>query len=384
VIHPVPFHRVLLTEDDIGKVERTLRSGWLTTGPEVKAFEEEFAQYVGAREAVAVSSGTAAIHLMLLSTGIGPGDEVIVPTYTFTASAATVAHVGARPVLADIDPDNLCLTASEVERHLTPRTRAVMAVHFAGVHCDLAEIGGATEEYTLILEDAAHALPCWRNGAHAGSQNDGAAFSFYATKPLSAGEGGMLTLSDVEQVRRARKLMLHGMSKGALDRYDSGSWRYNIDELGYKYNMADPVAALARSQLLRVASMRDERHAIAQAYDAAFGKHSGLQTPFRRGGSDDSWHLYVLRLNLNRLDCTRDVFLENLRARGIGGNVHFIPLHLHSAYQSKYGYRPGDFPIAEREFERAISLPIWPGMSLRDISAVIENVLELADGYAKK
>lgn len=383
MIHKVPFHRVIAAEEEIAAVVRTLQSGWLTTGPQVREFESEFARAIGVEDAIAVSSGTAALHLLLLAAGIGPGDEVIVPTLTFTATAAVVAHVGARPVLADVDPDSLMLTGDEVKRRLTSRTRAVLMVHFAGLHGDVREVAAAAPS-CLVFEDAAHALPSRRDGRHAGTVGDGAAFSFYATKTLSTGEGGMVILPDREQAARARKLLLHGMSKGALDRYGSGSWWYDIENLGFKYNMTDMAAALGREQLTTLTARRGVRRAIVEAYDSAFADHPALQVPTRLDEDSHSWHLYALRLNLERLNCSRDAFLDRLRERGIGANVHFIPLHLHSAYQRRYGCRPGDFPQAEGEYRRMISLPLWPGMTERDISAVTDAVLDIAESEARR
>ncbi|MFY1597912.1 DegT/DnrJ/EryC1/StrS family aminotransferase [Micromonospora sp. WMMD737] len=382
--HQVPFHKVNASEDEIEAMVRTLRSGWLTTGPQVREFESEFARAIGVKDAIAVSSGTAALHLLLLAAGIGPGDEVIVPTLTFTATAASVAHVGARPVLADVDPDSLMLTGAEVERRLTSQTRAVLTVHFAGLHSDVKDLTAAAGPSRLVFEDAAHALPSSRDGRHAGAVSDGAAFSFYATKTLSTGEGGMVILRDREQAARARRLSLHGMSKGALDRYGSGSWRYDIEDLGFKYNMTDVAAALGRQQLTTLTARRNARRTIVDAYDSAFASHPALQLPSRLDEESHSWHLYVLRLNLERLHCSRDEFLDQLRQRGIGANVHFIPLHLHSAYQRRYAYRPGDFPQAEGEYQRMISLPLWPGMTARDISAVTTAVLDIAEAELKR
>lgn len=372
--HPVPFHRVSLDTAEIDSVVSVLRSGWLTSGAEVRAFEAEFAAHIGTREALAVSSGTAALHLMLAASGIGPGDEVIVPAQTFTATAASVVHVGARPVVADIDPITLNLAPAEVAKQRTQRTKAVIAVHFAGVRCELEQIRSMVGESCLVFEDAAHALPTWNASAHCGTESDGAAFSFYATKTLSTGEGGMLVLRDPQAMSRARSLVLHGMSNGAFDRYASGSWRYDVGDFGFKYNMTDIAGALGRGQLKSLERRRNERAAIADTYDRAFAAISALQIPFRRDAQSDSWHLYVLRLNLEQLDCGRDEILDELRNTGIGVNVHFIPLHLHSAYQKRFGLRPGDFPVAEMEFQRMMSLPLWSGMTSTDIESVIEAV----------
>lgn len=379
----VPFHRVRLDEEEIGAVEAVLRSGWLTTGAQTRLFEEEFASFIGARNAVAVSSGTAALHLMLVAHGVGEGDEVIVPTHTFTATASAVVHAGARPVVADVDPVSLNITAEQVERLISSRTRAVLAVHFGGVHCELQKIREVIGEQRLILEDAAHALPCWDGARHAGSASDGAAFSFYATKTLTTGEGGMLTLADETVARRARKLAAHGLSKDALARYGSGSWRYDVEDVGFKYNLSDVASALGREQLLRVVRRREERHQIAEQYDRAFSGHAGLQVPYRRDGDSDSWHLYVLRLNLEHLDCSRDAFLDDLRAQGIGANVHFVPLHAHSAYQRLLSLSPAAYPASHAEYLRSVSLPIWPGMTRDEVDIVTSQVISIADAHLR-
>jgi dTDP-4-amino-4,6-dideoxygalactose transaminase len=381
----VPFHRVPIDEDDIAAVTEAMRSGWLSTGPETAAFELEFAERLGVEHAVALNSGTAAMHLALEALGIGSGDEVVVPAYTFTATAEVAVYLGARPVLADVDAASLNLTAATLEPHLGPRTRAVMPVHIAGVGCVMRPIMDLARGHGLaVVEDAAHAPPTRCDAGAAGSIGDAAAFSFYATKTLTTGEGGMLVTRRDDVAARARSMSLHGIDRVAYDRYRAaGRWYYEVADFGFKYNLTDIAAALGRSQLRRVDGHRDLRAAVAARYDEAFSDQETLQVPHRSGGDADSWHLYLLRLHLDRLDCDRDRIIDELTERGVGTSVHFIPLHLHPAYRRRLGYRPGDFPVAEAEYRRLISLPIWPGMSGDDVDAVIGAVVDVVRCHAR-
>ena len=381
----VPFHRVPIDQTDVDAVTAVLRSGWLSTGPQTAAFETEFAKRLGARHAIALNSGTAAMHLALEALGVGPGDEVLVPAFTFTATAEVVVHVGARPVLVDVDGATLNVTASLMEAAITPRTRAVMPVHVGGVGCEMAPIRElAADRGLLIVEDAAHALPAWCDLGHAGTLGDAGAFSFYATKTMTTGEGGMLVTDRDDVAARARQMALHGISSDAYDRYRvGGRWQYDVDDFGFKCNMGDLAAALGRSQLQRLDRHRLDRARIAQRYDQAFAELPGVQLPWRRGGHLDSWHLYAIRLDLDRLDCDRDRIIDELTVGGIGTSVHFIPLHLHPAYQRRFEYRPGDMPVAESQYRRLISLPIWPGMTADDINSVIGAVAHVIGGHAR-
>ena len=381
----VPFHRVPIDEDDIAAVTEAMRSGWLTTGPVTAALEREFAQRLQVEHAVALNSGTAAMHLALEALGIGPGDEVLVPAYTFTATAEVAVYLGARPVLVDVDAGSLNLTASAIEPHLGPRTRAVMPVHIAGAGCVMTPIMQlAAEQGLAVVEDAAHALPTRCDAGEAGTIGDAGAFSFYATKTMTTGEGGMLVTHRDDVAARARQMSLHGIDRVAYDRYvTAGRWYYQVADFGFKYNLTDMAAALGRSQLRHVDAHRRMRAAVAARYDEAFGAQEALQPPHRSGADADSWHLYLLRLHLDRLDCDRDRIIDELAERGVGTSVHFIPLHLHPAYQRQYGYRPGDFPVAEAEYRRVISLPIWPGMTPEDIDSVIGAVVDVTGSHAR-
>lgn len=384
--HAVPFHRASITEDDIDAVTAVLRSGWLTTGARVKEFEAALAAAVGARHAVALNSGTAALHLALEALGVGPGDEVIAPAYTFTATAEVVTYLGATPVLADVDRRSLNITAEEIARRATWRTRAVMLVHVAGASWEAAEVlATAAERGIAVVEDAAHALPTLIGASHAGTLGAAGMYSFYATKTLTTGEGGMLVTDDDAIARRARSMALHGITSDAYDRYAAaGRWEYEVGDFGFKYNMTDLAAALGLSQLARLRDMRDARAAVAARYDTAFSGLAALELPHRGGGDADSWHLYILRVHPERLDCDRDRVIDELGALGIGTSVHFIPLHLHPAYQRHLGARPGDHPVAEAEFRRAVSLPIWPDMTETDVDAVIAAVTGVVTRHARR
>ncbi len=381
-VHEVPFHRAAVGEEEIAAIAEVIRSGWLTMGPKTIEFEERFASYVGARHAIAVSSGTAALHLALDAAGIGAAHEVLIPATTFTATGEVVKYLGARPVLVDIDPDTMNLDVLDAASKVTPRTRAIVPVHLGGLPCDMDEVHSlARTHYLHVVEDAAHALPSEYRGARVGSLSEMTAFSFYATKTLTTGEGGMITTESDHCAKRVRLMRLHGIAGDAWKRYaHNGSWYYEVVEAGYKYNLTDLQAALGLVQLSKCDTMRESRRRVAERYNAAFGCIPALQAPSIASDRDSSWHLYVLRLNLDRLKIDRNAFVNELRSRGIGTSVHFIPLNLHPFYQKTYGYRPGDCPVAEAEFSRCISLPIYPGMDDSAIDRVVEAVTEVCRG----
>jgi dTDP-4-amino-4,6-dideoxygalactose transaminase len=389
----LPFSLPWIGEEEIAAVVDCLRSGWITTGPRVKQFEAAFAEYLGCRHAVAVNSCTAALHLALEALGVGPGDEVVVPTMTFAATAEVVHYLGARPVLIDCHPETLnldvdCLAAFLEERcepgeegarnrSTGARVRAVIPVHFAGLPCRMEPLLALAERHGLaVVEDAAHALPAHVGGRPVGTLGAAGAFSFYATKNITTGEGGMLTTDDDALAERARMMSLHGISRDAWLRYTAkGSWQYEIVAPGFKYNMTDIAAALGLAQLGRSEELWEIRRRYAASYSEAFRAVPELEAPPDASPHDrHAWHLYVLRLNPERLALDRAGFIEELRARGIGASVHFIPLHLHPYYRASYGYRRHDFPVASAVYERILSLPLYPRMALDDVDRVIGAV----------
>ncbi len=387
----LPFSPPLIGEDEINEVVDTLRSDWITTGPKVKRFEQDFRQFIKAPDAFAVSSCTAAMHLSLLALGIGPGDAVITSPLTFCSGVHVIEHVGARPILCDVEPDTLnldpdCirLQIEKTRRNLGLRVKAIMPVHLYGHPCDRdAILKIAAEHHLAVIEDAAHALPAAYKGHAIGSlsANDSVpvltCFSFYATKNLTTAEGGMLT-GNQRLLNEARRWSLHGMNRDAWKRYDaSGSWFYDVVCPGFKYNMTDIQAALGLHQLRRLPAVHARRRAIVEKYQAAFQCCEGLELPVERDDVQHAWHLYVLRLDLDHARITRDEFINRMRGRNIGCSVHFIPIHLHQYYRDKYQYKPEDFPIALREYERMVSLPLSPRMTEEDTKDVIEAVTDI-------
>lgn len=381
----LPFHLPDIDDAEIGSVERTLRSGWLTTGPKVREFEKQFAEFVGARNAIAVNSCTAALHLALDAVGIKEGDEVIVPTLTFAATAEVVFYLHATPVLVDCCPKTLNIDPQRIERAITPRTRAIIPVHFAGQPCQMDEIRDIAERHNLaIIEDAAHALPSWYRDQMVGTIGDITCFSFYATKTITTGEGGMITTDNDEYAERMRIMSLHGISKDAWKRYTAeGSWRYDILFPGYKYNLTDIAAALGVEQLKKCTRFYEARKRMAAQFDREFSAIPGLSTPFVDETVRHAWHLYVIQLELDRLTISRDRFIEELKHANIGTSVHFIPLHLHPFYREALHYDAREFPCATQVFERIISLPLYTKMTDLDQQDVIEAVHAVVDRHAR-
>jgi len=373
------FSPPMIDREEIDEVVDTLQSDWITTGPKTKRFEQAFASFVGAPGALALNSCTAALHTALATLAIGPGDEVITTPMTFAASVNVIEHTGARPILADVEPDTLNIDPAAVERALTKRTRAIIAVHFAGHPVELDPLRSmAAARGIELIEDAAHALPARYRGEIIGSRANPVAFSFYATKNLTTGEGGMLTASD-EMLDRARVVALHGMSADAWKRYDKGgTWRYDIVMPGFKYNMTDIAASIGLHQLKKLERFACRRQQIVRRYNQAFSADDALLTPACRGHVEHAWHLYVLRIRPEALSIDRDAFIDALSARNVGTSVHFIPIHMHSYYATKYGYQPQDFPVAADAFQRILSLPLHPGLSDADVDDVISAVLDVA------
>ncbi len=381
----LPFARPDIGEAEVQEVVETLRSGWITTGPKTQEFERAFADAVGASHAVALSSCTAAMHLALEALGLQPGDEVITTPYTFAATAEVIRYFDARPVFVDVRPDDLTIDPDGVAEAVTERTRAILPVHIAGLPAEMDALAAVAERHDLpIVEDAAHAFPTRYRGRTVGSLSTATCFSFYATKTLTTGEGGMLTTEDAELAARCRSMALHGLSQDAWKRYDQGgSWFYEIVAPGFKYNLSDLASALGLVQLRRSESMAERRREIAARYHDAFADEPALQPPHDREDATHAWHLYMLRLNLDRLDVARDRFIDLLTERRIGSSVHFIPLHVHPYYRETYGYRPEDFPVAHGEYLREISLPIHSRMTDGDVEDVVEAVLETAHAHGR-
>lgn len=376
----VPFFRPQLGSEEIDEVADSLRNGWLTTGPKTKSLEDRFKKFLGQDDLnlVAVNSATAGLHLALEAIGIGPGDEVIVPTYTFTATAEVVRYVGAEPVFIDVDRVSLNITAELAEAAITARTKAIMPVHFAGLPCSMEALIHLARTHDLrIVEDAAHALPAYIDGQLVGTLDTTATvFSFYANKTMTTGEGGILATRDPELASRAMKMRLHGMDRDAIDRFRTGRWAYDVIAPGFKYNMTDIAASIGIHQLAKVDHFRQQRAAIASVYNDRLGN---LPIDLPAGTTDSlehAWHLYVIRLHRDA-PMSRDELFEALLARGIVCSVHYTPLHRFTYWRDRYNLQPENFPNSEEAFRGALTLPLFPGMTSDEVEYVIECLHEL-------
>ncbi len=377
-----------LGEEEIAEVVDTLKSGWISTGPKTKRFEQEFAEYVGAKYAVGLNSCTAGLHLSLVVSEIGPGDEVIVPTLTFGATANVVEHLGARPVLVDVDPVTLTMDPAAVERAITPRTRAIVPVHYAGMPCAMDELTALAARHNLmVIEDAAHAVGARYRGRKVGSISPLTSFSFYANKNLSTAEGGMVTTDDPALEERLRVLHLHGLSRDAWKRYHTKA--YSSSEVvvpGYKYNMTDVQASLGIHQLRKQEGFIARREELASFYDEALSELDGMVwTPPRPrdGATRHVLHLYPVLVNTARLKVDRNQVISALMAENIGVSMHFHPLHMMPYYRAKYGYTPESFPHALRVGQSEISLPIQPQITARDAQDVVDALKKVLRAYRK-
>ena len=375
----LPFHVPEIDDEDIDAVVSVMRSGWLTTGAKARQFEQEFAAKVGARYAVALNSCTAALHLALEAIGLQEGDEVLVPTMTFAATAEVVTYFKAKPVLIDCLPTTLNMDPELIERAITPRTKAVIPVHFAGQPCEMARILEIARRHDLrVIEDAAHAFPASYKGKAIGSIGDYTCFSFYATKNITTGEGGMVTTDDPDQADRIRRMSLHGLSRDAWKRYtNQGSWYYDIVAPGFKYNLTDMAAALGLTQLHKAERFWKTRERYAALYAEGFRDLPEITPLMIHDDVQHAWHLYVIQLDLDRLRISRQTFIEGLQQKQIGCSVHFIPLHLHPYYRETGHYSRADFPVASQAFDRMVSLPLYSKMSEEDVHRTIQAVREL-------
>ncbi|HON76848.1 MAG TPA: DegT/DnrJ/EryC1/StrS family aminotransferase [Spirochaetota bacterium] len=381
----IPFHRPSITEDEIEAVAGILRSGWLTMGKETIRFEEAFRKFTGAQHALAVNSCTAALHLSLVAAGIEKGDEVILPVLNFISSAEVIAYCGGVPVFVDVNRDDHNIDTHLIEEKITENTRAIMPMHFGGQPADMDSILCIAEKHALhVIEDAAHALPSIYGNTIVGSIGDATCFSFYATKTLTTGEGGMITTDNDEWADRIKSLRLHGITHDAWKRYSrEGSWIYDVRFLGYKYNTTDFNAALGLVQLARQPQLQKKREDVAAMYTEAFSEVEEL-IPFKiKKDRSSSWHLYPLKLRTELLTITRDEFIDEMKSRGISTSVHFIPIH-HFSFYKNAGYGSGDFPETDWIFERTVSLPIYPDLVEDEIAYIIENVIDIITQKRKK
>lgn len=373
----VPFHKPYITDVEIKEVIKSLKSSWLTMGPKTIEFEEGFKRYIfGERNkgcAVSANSCTACLHLALKAIDLNEGDEVILPTNTFIATAEVVAYFKAKPVLCDVEYKTHNIDISKIESLITSKTKAIIPVHFGGQPCDMDEILQIARKYNLyVIEDAAHALPAGYKGRKIGTLGDITCFSFYATKTLTTGEGGMATTTREDFAKTMRICRLHGIARDAWKRYTmEGDWYYEVVEQGYKYNMTDIQAALGLAQLKKLEWMWQRRKEIAERYNQAF-KNKGIEILEIKADRETSWHLYIIKVN------NRNELYQKLKERGIGTSVHFIPVHHHPYYRNTFGYQAQDYPIAEKVFKKSLSLPIYPSLSEKEQDYVIENVLRYA------
>jgi perosamine synthetase len=373
----LPYGRQWIDEEDIQAVVEVLLSDWLTTGPMVERFEAAVAAFTGTKYSVAVSSGTAALHAAMYALGIGPGDEVIVPAMTFAASANCVVFQGGRPVFADVERETLLLGPAQVEACITPRTKAIIAVDYAGQPCDYDALRAVADRHGLALvSDACHAIGGSYKGRSVGSLADLNIFSFHPVKHITTGEGGIITTNDPALAQRMRTFRNHGITTDHRQREQQGSWFYEMVDLGYNYRLTDFQCALGISQLRKLPDWVTRRQQIAGQYDAAFATVGAVERLRVRFDVSHAYHLYVIRIKPQRSSNDRATVFKTLRARDIGVNVHYIPVHLHPFYRQRFGTSPGLCPVAEAAYKEIISLPIFPAMTARDIAYVIEKVIE--------
>lgn len=381
----IPFYIPQIGKNDVDSVRDVLRSGWLTTGPKTIEFEKAFSTYIGCKHAIAVNSCTAALHLALDAIGLKEEDEVLIPTMTFTSTGEVVTYFRAKPVLVDCEENGLLIDISKMEDKITNKTRCIIPVHFAGQPCNMDEINKVASKYNLkVVEDAAHSLPAKFRQKLIGTIGDITCFSFYATKTITTGEGGMACTENDEFAKKMKMMSLHGINRDAWKRYGAeGTWYYEVSEAGFKYNMTDIAAALGLSQLEKCDRFYQKRKKIADIYSRALKNIPEIETPIVKEYGTHAWHLYVIQLNLQMLKIDRGQFFEKMREHGIGCSVHFIPLHLHPFYKRTYGYKSVDFPIATAAYNRILSLPIYPKLSDNEVFYVIDTVKRIINENKK-
>ncbi|HSP86833.1 MAG TPA: DegT/DnrJ/EryC1/StrS family aminotransferase [Ignavibacteriaceae bacterium] len=379
------FHKPFISEEEVNEIVDTVRSGWLSMGPKTIKFEEAFNAYIGAKKSLAVSSWTAAGHLALEAYELKAGDEVIVPTMTFPATAEIVCYFGAKPVIVDVDESTLNISLSEIEKAITPKTKAIIPVHYGGQPCDMDEILELAKKNNLkVIEDAAHSLPATYKGKKIGTISDVTCFSFYATKTLSTGEGGMICTNDESLAERCKIMRLHGINRDAWKRYtESGSWYYEVVAPGFKYNFTDLQASLGIPQLKKVDMMWHSRQGIAEKYTQALKDNKFLELHGIKEDRESSWHLFPVRLNLETLTINRAQLIDELRKNNIGVGVHFMPVHQHLYYRDTFKLEDKNFPVSSSVFPRLISLPIYPGMSDEHVDRVINMLTDLLVKYSR-
>lgn len=379
----LPYGRHAIDDDDLRAVDVVLRGDWLTTGPTVEAFERSLVDVTGAPFAVALNSGTAALHAAVDLLDLGPGDEVIVPSLTFVATANAVVYCQGRPVFAEVSPATMTLDPADVRRRITSRTRAIVVVHFAGLVADLAPIVAIADQHGLrVIEDAAHALGARRDGAGMASRSDLATFSFHPVKHITTLEGGAVTARSSTDADRMRRFRNHGLSSDVRARERERTWRYDMVQLGFNYRLSDVGAALGISQLRKLDENLRRRRTLAAAYRAALAGIGGLELQTVDRGDEHAWHIFPVLLKLDRLRVDRDVILRALRSENIGANVHYAPVHLQPYYRELLGSAPGDLPVTEDVAQRLITLPLFPAMTDRDLKDVIAALRRILDWYA--
>jgi len=380
----LPYGHQSIDQSDIDALIEVLNSDWLTTGPTVQAFENALAEVVGAKYAVAVSNGTAALHTATYALGIGPGDEVIVPPMTFAASANAVVYQGGTPIFVDVDPDTLLIDPRQVEAKVTSRTKAIVTVDYAGQPCDYELLRAIAHRHGLaLLADSCHALGATYKERRVGTLADLSAFSFHPVKPITTGEGGLITTDDEKLAQRMRVFRNHGITTDHRQRSEKGSWFYEMVDLGYNYRLSDIQCALGLSQLRKLSDWTLRRQKIARRYDEALAEMSQIELLTHRVDVTHAYHLYVIMLKLERLSVDRSTVFAALRAEGIGANVHYIPVHLHPYYRQHFGTGPGLCPVSEAAYARILSLPIFPAMTEKDIEDVIEAVKKVVSSYER-